>query len=69
MPEIAKLKGFTKRELWRQEDNRWSDVMYWESREDAGRAEFNIPNIPACVTCIALMDQETIKVHKSQSLK
>ena len=62
MPEIAKLKGFIKRELLRGENGRWRDVVYWESKEDADRSEYDIPNIPACVTCIALMDHENMNV-------
>ena len=62
MPELAKLRGFIKRELHRGENGRWRDVVYWKTREDADRSELDIPNIPACVTCIAMMDHSDMTV-------
>ena len=62
MPEIKKLKGFIKRELHKGEHGRWHDVVYWKTRKDADRSEKDIPNLPACMKCIALMDHRTIAV-------
>ena len=62
MPAIETLKGFIKRELLEGEDGRWRDVVYWESRQDADQSEVEISELPACVTCIAMMDHSDMTV-------
>ena len=62
MPEIKTLKGFVRRELHKGEDGRWRDIVYWESRKDAAQSEIDIPTLPACVTCIAMMDHSGMTV-------
>ena len=62
MPEIKRLKGFIKRELHKGKGGKWCDIVYWKTRKDADRSERNIPNLPACMECIALMDHRTIAV-------
>src|SRR5258705_6015076 len=61
-PAIKTLKGFIKRELLEGEDGRWRDIVYWESRRDADQSEVEISELPACVTCIALMDHSDMTV-------
>lgn len=56
MSGLAKLRGFIKRELHRGENGRWRDVVYWKAREDADKSDREIPNLPACVRGIAMMD-------------
>lgn len=61
-PKLAKLHGFIKRELHKGEDGRWRDVVYWQNRASADKSEFDIPTIPECVKCIALMDHSDMTV-------
>ena len=61
-PELAKLRGFIKRELHKGGNGRWRDVVYWQSRKDADQSELDIPNIPACVKCIAMMNHDDMTV-------
>ena len=61
-PELAKLKGFIKRELRKGENGKWRDIVYWQSRKDADQSEFDIPNIPACVKCIGMMNHADVTV-------
>ena len=62
LPAIKTLKGFMKRELLEGEDGRWRDIVYWESREDADQSEVGISELPACLTCIAMMDHSDMTV-------
>lgn len=62
MPEIRELKGFLKRELQKGQNGRWRDIVYWKTRKDADRSEHDIPNLPACMTCIGMMDHRTLSV-------
>ena len=64
MPELAKLRGFIKRELHKGENSKWRDVVYWKSRKDADQSEVDIPNLPACVACIAMMDHSEMTVAR-----
>ena len=62
MPDLAKLKGFKKRELHKGENGRWRDIVYWQSQADADQSELDIPNIPACVKCISMMNHADMTV-------
>lgn len=62
MSEFAKLRGFIKRELHKGENGRWRDIVYWQSRNDADRSELDIPNIPACAKCIAMMNHADMTI-------
>ena len=62
MSELARLKGYIKRELHKGENGRWRDIVYWQSRKDADQSEFDIPNIPACVKCIGMMNHADMTV-------
>ena len=64
MPELAKLKGFIKRELHKGENGRWRDIVYWQRREDADQSELDIPQIPACVKCIGMMNRSDMTIAR-----
>ena len=61
-PELATLEGFIRRELLKGEDERWLDVVYWQTRENADRSEDTIQRLPACARCIAMMEFESLTV-------
>jgi hypothetical protein len=62
VPELATLEGFIRRELLKGEDQRWLDVVYWQTRANADRSEDTIQRLPACARCIAMMDFEGLTV-------
>lgn len=47
--------GFVKRELLKGTNNKWVDLVYWDSMEDAERAVKNVANSPACHAYFRLM--------------
>lgn len=48
-------KGFVRRELLRGKDNQWTDLVYWESMEDAAQAAKNAANNLVCHAYFRLM--------------
>ncbi|MBI5406008.1 hypothetical protein HY972_03175 [Candidatus Kaiserbacteria bacterium] len=69
MSELAKLRGFIKRELHKGENGRWRDIVYWQSRKDADQSDLDIPNIPACMKCIALMDHKDMTIAHFEQIQ
>ncbi|MCB9202392.1 MAG: hypothetical protein H6604_05030 [Flavobacteriales bacterium] len=51
---MSKLPGFIKWEIHTNKDGSFTDIVYWESQEDAQNAEkemINIPNAPEWYAC------------------
>ena len=69
MPELGRLMEFIKRELHKGENGRWRDIIYWRSRKDADQSELDIPNIPACVKCIGMMNHTDMTVTHFELLQ
>lgn len=43
---MSKLKGFQKWEIHKNSDGGYTDIVYWNSKEDAKNAEKDMMNIP-----------------------
>jgi hypothetical protein len=52
---LSKQPGFIKRELLKQSETRWVDVVYWNSRDEAEQAARDVLNSPAGSTYFSLM--------------
>jgi hypothetical protein len=53
---LAKQKGYRKRELIREEDGQYVDIVWWASIADAEAAMQHIADSPACNAYFAAMD-------------
>ena len=62
MPKLAKLSGFIKRELLKDESGIWLDIVYWKSMKQARESEEKITAISECMKCINMMDSSSMKV-------
>ena len=60
-----KQPGFISRELsYDAEGDRWIDVVWWESMEDAGAAAERAMSSDSCAPMFALIDMEsTLMIH------
>jgi len=52
---LSQQRGFIKRDLVRVADNKWADVIYWESRESVEQAMQTAPKNPAALRYFQLM--------------
>lgn len=51
---MSKLDGFVKWEIHTNNDNSYTDIVYWNTKEDAKKAEkemVNIPNVNEWFAC------------------
>ena len=53
---LNQQKGFLKRDLVQIADNKWADVLYWDSKESVERAMQEAPQNPAALNYFQLMD-------------
>jgi hypothetical protein len=55
-----KLSGFVRRELMKSEDGKWVDLVYWQNRDLAKKAEPMIYHDPTIANVMAVLDTETM---------
>ncbi|MCG9682203.1 hypothetical protein L1D31_06425 [Vibrio sp. Isolate23] len=61
---VANLKGFQYRSLsHNEENNTWTDVVYWDSMEDAKAAGEQFVNCADCQPLMALIDSESVNMQ------
>jgi hypothetical protein len=52
---LDQQKGFIKRDLVRMGDDKWADVLYWDSKESVERAMQEAPQNPAAISYFQMM--------------
>ena len=57
---MAKQKGFVKWEIHTDKDGSYTDIVYWESKEDAKNAEKEMANIPNAAEWFACYKPDSI---------
>ena len=57
---MRKLNGFIKWEIHKNTDGSFTDVVYWESKEDAKKAEGEMANIPNAMDWYGCYDRDSI---------
>jgi heme-degrading monooxygenase HmoA len=62
MPELRLLRGFTRRELLRDKDGQWMDVVSWKSLQEAEEAMKKVMSHPACLKFFKMIDESSIKM-------
>ena len=60
MPDLRAMRGFIRRELFKDTDGRWMDTVHWQSLDDAHRAAEAFLGLPCAQTLIALIDEPSI---------
>ena len=60
MPDLRVMRGFIRRELFKDSDGRWMDTVHWQSLDDAHRAAEAFLNLPCAQTLIALIDEPSM---------
>ena len=57
---MSKQSGLIKWEIRRSDDGGYTDIVYWESEEDAKRAEADMVNIPNANDWISCYEEGSI---------
>ena len=57
---MSKQSGLIKWEIHRSDDGGYTDIVYWESEEDAKRAEADMVNIPNANDWISCYEEGSI---------
>jgi heme-degrading monooxygenase HmoA len=57
MPDLRKQSGFIRRELLRDADGQWLDIIHWKSRAEFEQAGRNVMSIPSCLRFFEILDQ------------
>lgn len=52
---LKRQKGFIKRDLVKESDGKWVDVVYWESHQNAEDAMKQTMNSPVCLKYFEIM--------------
>jgi hypothetical protein len=55
-----KLEGFVRRELMKSDDGKWVDMVYWQNREVAKRAEPVLYQDTTIAEVMGLIDTDTM---------
>ncbi|MCH6255366.1 hypothetical protein MLD52_02315 [Puniceicoccaceae bacterium K14] len=53
---LSLQEGFIKRELLRDENGKWADLIYWESKEDSENAALKVPQSDVCGHYFSLIE-------------
>lgn len=57
---MSKQKGFIKWEIHRNNENNYTDIVYWESKTDAKKSEKEMMNIPNASEWFACYEKGSI---------
>jgi hypothetical protein len=60
MPDLRAMRGFIRREVFKDADGRWMDTVHWQSLDDAHRAAEVFLGLPCAQTLIALIDEPSM---------
>jgi len=60
MPDLRAMRGFIRREVFKDADGRWMDTVHWHSLDDAHRAAEAFLGLPCAQTLMALIDEPSM---------
>lgn len=63
---VKEMKGFVKRELLKGANGQWSDIVHWESLDDAMKAQEVIMSKTECHQFMGMIDESTMAIHHLQ---
>ncbi len=61
-PVLKNMPGFIKRDLGRTEDGRWTDVVYWESLEEAQAAAEKIMQVEEAQQFFGMISEKNMQM-------
>lgn len=62
-PILKEYNGFIKRSLALSEDSFWTDIVYWDSMEDAKRAAKDIMQNEAALKAFSVIDEKQMQFY------
>jgi hypothetical protein len=66
-PDLEALPGYVRRELLKNDEGQWVDMIYWRSNDEAMKAMEVAMTIPSFLQCFSLLDESTLQMlHLSQ---
>jgi hypothetical protein len=60
MPDLRTMRGFIRRELFKDADGRWMDTVHWHSLDDAHRAAEAFLSLSCAQTLIAQINDSSM---------
>ena len=60
MPDLRTMRGFIRRELFKDAEGRWMDTVHWHSLDDAQRAAEVFLSLSCAQTLIGLIDETSM---------
>jgi quinol monooxygenase YgiN len=58
--ELKVQGGFIRRELLRDEEGRWTDIVHWQSWTDAQQAAGKVMDLPKCLNFFQMLDRNSV---------
>ncbi len=62
LPDLVKEKGFIDRELLKDIEDQWIDIVHWNSMPEAVEHGKKFFNIPSCRKFVEMIDQSSLKI-------
>lgn len=69
MSDLMGLSGFIDRELAKNEDGYWLDIVHWNSLEEAQQAANDALNIPSCLAFFEMIDDADMKMMHFEGIR
>ena len=60
MPDLRAMRGFIRREVFKDADGCWMDTVHWPHLDDAHRAAEVFLGLPCAQTLMALIDEPSM---------
>jgi hypothetical protein len=60
MPDLRTMRGFIRRELFKDAEGHWMDTVHWHSLDDAHHAAEVFLSLSCAQTLIALIDETSM---------
>ena len=60
---VKDYEGFIKRSISCNEDGKWVDIVYWESRELAVKAASEVSHSPKAMEIFQVIDENSIQMN------
>jgi heme-degrading monooxygenase HmoA len=60
---VSNYKGFISRQLAKNEEGKWMDLVFWESMEDAKAAADEIMKLESAQKAFSVIDEQTMEFY------
>lgn len=69
VPDLKKLDGFINQTLYKDENNTWVDIYYWDTKENAHLSNERMAEKNSLKTLLNLIDLDTITIEILEPLQ